>query len=838
MNKSLFQKLLPHFVALILFFCLSFWYFSPVLEGKQLMGHDTQSWMYAAKETLDYNQTHDDKTLWTNSMFSGMPNYQISMTQPNNIIKYVDQLFKSLPSPVFFLVLYLLCFYILLLAFGISPWLAIIGSLAFSFASYNFIILSVGHNSKAITIAYTAPLIGSIYMAFRSKRMLGSLLTALFLSLAIYANHIQILYYTLLIVLVFGLVELIFSIKEKKTSAYFKTLGLLIIAALLAVGMNATSLLTTYEYSQYTMRGKSTGLTIDEQNAQHGLNKDYITQWSYGIDETLTLLIPNFKGGASAGTLSPESKTAQRLTSYGVPNVERMMKEMQLPLYWGTQPGTAGPVYVGAIVCFLFVLGIFLVDKRTKWWLLPLIILSIMLSWGKNFMPLTDFFIQYVPLYNNFRTVSMILVIASFGMALMAVLALKEVFKPHADKTKLLRPISISAAIVGGICLIFAAVPSLAGNFVSPADAQFTGDYAFLKETLPLDRQALLRSDALRSLAFVVLSAGLIWLYAKNLVKKNLTYVFLGCLMLGDLVPVAKRYLNDDNFTRKRSIEKFVQPSTADKIILQDKSQFRVLDATVDIFNDASPSYFHKNIGGYHAAKLRRYQELINVHLTKELGQLFGAFGRAKTIDEIVPVMDSLGVLNMLNMKYVIYNKEAPPLVNPYANGNAWLVKNIRIAENADEEMRLLGEIDTKTEVVVDKSFASLLPAKIIPDSTARIQLVSYEPNNLIYNFSSKTDQLAVFSEIYYDKGWNAYINGRKVPYLRANYLLRAMPLKAGSYQIEFKFEPDSYRIGNIIALVSSVLFVLWLLGFIYISWKKSTPSNGESRIGENIQKK
>ncbi|HPD59850.1 MAG TPA: YfhO family protein [Paludibacteraceae bacterium] len=821
MNKSLFQKLLPHFVALILFFCLSFWYFSPVLEGKQLMGHDTQSWLYSAKETIDYNQTHDDKTLWTNSMFGGMPTYQISMTQPNNIIKYVDQLIKSLPSPVFFLVLYLLCFYILLLAFGINPWLAIIGSFAFSFASYNFIILSVGHNSKAITIAYIAPLIGSIYMAFRSKRMLGSLLTALFLSLAIYANHIQILYYTLLMVLVFGLVELIFSIKEKKASSYFKTLGLLIIAALLAAGMNATSLLTTYEYNQYTMRGKSTGLTLDEQNAQHGLNKDYITQWSYGIDETLTLLIPNFKGGASAGTLSSESKTAQRLSSYGVPNVERMMKEMQLPLYWGNQPGTAGPVYVGAIVCFLFVLGIFLVDKRTKWWLLPLIVLSIMLSWGKNFMPLTDFFIRYIPFYNNFRTVSMILVIASFGMALMAILALKEVFNPATDKAKLLRPVSISAAIVGGICLIFAVVPSLAGNFVSPADGQFTGDYAFLKETLPLDREALLRSDALRSLTFVILCAGLIWLYAKNLVKKNLAYVLLGCLMLGDLVPVAKRYLNDDNFTRKRSFEKFIQPSVADKIILQDKSQFRVLDATVDIFNDASPSYFHKNIGGYHAAKLRRYQELINIHLTKELGQLFGAFGRAKTIEEIVQVMDSLGVLNMLNMKYVIYNKEAPPLVNPYANGNAWLVTKVRIAENADEEMRLLGEINTKTEVVVDKSFSALLPPAIIPDSSAHIQLVSYEPNHLIYNFSSKTDQLAVFSEIYYDKGWNAYINGKKVPYIRANYLLRAMPLKAGSYQIEFKFEPDSYRIGNSIALVSSILFVLWLVGYIYLRWKK-----------------
>ncbi|HQF11854.1 MAG TPA: YfhO family protein, partial [Paludibacteraceae bacterium] len=416
-------------------------------------------------------------------------------------------------------------------------------------------------------------------------------------------------------------------------------------------------------------------------------------------------------------------------------------------------------------------------------------------------------------------------VIASFGMALMAILALKEVFNPATDKAKLLRPVSISAAIVGGICLIFAVVPSLAGNFVSPADGQFTGDYAFLKETLPLDREALLRSDALRSLTFVILCAGLIWLYAKNLVKKNLAYVLLGCLMLGDLVPVAKRYLNDDNFTRKRSFEKFIQPSVADKIILQDKSQFRVLDATVDIFNDASPSYFHKNIGGYHAAKLRRYQELINIHLTKELGQLFGAFGRAKTIEEIVQVMDSLGVLNMLNMKYVIYNKEAPPLVNPYANGNAWLVTKVRIAENADEEMRLLGEINTKTEVVVDKSFSALLPPAIIPDSSAHIQLVSYEPNHLIYNFSSKTDQLAIFSEIYYDKGWNAYINGKKVPYIRANYLLRAMPLKAGSYQIEFKFEPDSYRIGNSIALVSSILFVLWLVGYIYLRWKKPSTA-------------
>lgn len=797
-------------------------YFTPVLQGKQLIGHDTESWICMAKETVDFNNTHDNVTLWTNSMFGGMPTYQISMIQPYNLIKYVEDVIHFFPDTVYNLILYLIGFYILLLTFRVNPWLAIVGAIAFAFASYNFIIIVAGHNSKAITIAYMAPLIGSVFMTFRWKRMLGSLLTAFFLSLAIRANHVQILYYTLIILLFLGIVEFIYSIKNKELASFSKSTGMLIIAAAIAIGMNATSLLTTYEYGKYTMRGDSNGLTTDTQNAQHGLNKDYITQWSYGVDETMTLLIPNFKGGASGGTLSADSETGKKLASYNVPNVESVMKEMQLPLYWGTQPGTSGPVYIGAIICFLFVLGFFIVDRRTKWWLLPMIALTLMLAWGKNFMWLTDIFINHVPLYNKFRTVSMTLVATGFGITLMAILALKEVFNPETDKKKLIRWVGISAAITGSIALIFALIPSLSGNFVSAGDTQFQGDYAFLKETLPLDREAMLRSDAWRSLLFVIMAAGLIWLYAKNLLKKNVAYVLFAILLLADLAPVAKRYLNDDNFERKRHFETLIQPTTADKFILQDKSQFRVLDATVNIFNDATPSYFHKNIGGYNAAKMRRYQELINMQIEKEMGQLFATFGRATSPQAINNTLDSLGVLNMLNMKYLIYNKETEPLINPYANGNVWFVNNIHVANNANEEMRLVGEINTKTEMVVDKSFANQLPTKLTPDSSARIALKTYQPNRLVYNFSSTTDQVAVFSEIYYDKGWNAYINGQSAPYVRANYLLRAMPLKAGNYEIEFRFEPKSYSIGNTIALISSIILIVCILGFIFSEWKKS----------------
>ena len=826
-TKTNLRSLTPHLVALLLFIFIAFAYFLPVIEGKELVAHDTDSWRSMAQETIEYNKSHDDVTLWTNSMFGGMPNYQISMVQPNNVLQYVEKVIMSFPRPVSNVFLYLICFYILLLSFGLKPWQAIAGAIGFTFASYNFIVIAAGHNSKAITIAYVAPLIGAVFLAFREKRFLGAVLTAFFLSLAIRANHIQILYYTLIILFFFAIVEFIFSIREKKFPDFLKSAGVLIIAAIIAVGMNATSLLTTYEYSHYTMRGKSNGLTADTQSSQHGLNKEYITQWSYGVDETLTLLIPDFMGGASTGKLSLKSETAGHLKNLGVPDGQIKQIVTQLPLYRGTQPGTSGPVYLGAIVIFLFVLSFFLVDKKLKWWLVPMIILTMMLSWGKNFMPLTDFFIDYVPMYNKFRAVSMTLFATGFGIALLAFMAMKEVYEGNISKEKLTKSITVSALITGGVCLVFALVPSLAGSFVSPQDAQFQGDYAFLKDTLPPDRQSLLRSDAFRSLVFIILGAFVLWSFVKGFLKKNVSIALLAFFILIDLFPVAKRYLNDDNFESKRPTQ-LVQKTPADEAILQDKSQFRILDATVDIFNDATPSYFHKNIGGYHAAKLRRYQELINMQLTGEIGKLFGAFGSATTAESITPVFDSLRVMNMLNMKYVIYNKQAPPLVNPYHNGNAWFVNNIRIAQDANEEMKLLGEIDTRHELVIDKSLASALPSKVTPDSTAKISLKSYAPNHLIYSVDTKTDQVAVFSEIYYDKGWKATIDGKEVPYTRVNYLLRAMPLKAGSYDVEFRFAPGSYSTGNLLALISSVLLIIGLATYLFLFFRKKKSGAAE----------
>ncbi len=831
MNKTILNKLIPHLIALLLFSILSFFYFKPVLEGKQLIGHDTESWMCMAKETIDYNKNHDDVTLWSNSMFGGMPTYQISMTQPYNLIKYIEDIIHIFPNTVYNLMLYFIGFYVLLLAFKVKPWLAIVGAIAFTFASYNLIIILAGHNSKAITIAYMAPLIGAVFVAFRRNKWLGSLLTAVFLSLAIRANHVQILYYTLILLLFFGVVELIYSLKDKQLKSFLQSTGLVLVAAIIAIGMNATSLITTNEYSKYTMRGESNGLTIDAQNSQHGLNKDYITQWSYGVDETLTLLIPDFKGGASAGKLSTDSETAKKLKGFGVPNLDKFMREMQLPLYWGTQPGTSGPVYLGAIIILLFVLSFFLVERRILWWLVPAILLTLLLSWGRNFMWLTDIFIDYVPLYNKFRTVSMTLVATGFGITLLAILALKEIFNPEFDKKSLIRPLLISAGITAGIAALFALIPSLAGNFIAPGDAQLQGDYAFLKETLPLDRKAMLSADAFRSVGFILAATLILFLYAKNKLKETLAISFFGILFLADLVPVAKRYLNDDNFARKRKIETLIAPTNADKMILTDKSEFRVLDATVNIFNDAAPSYFHKNIGGYHAAKLRRYQELINMQIDGEIGQLFRAFGSAKTFDQIAPTLDSLGVLNMLNMKYLIYNKDAEPLLNPSHNGNAWFVNKLIIAADANEEMRLVGEINTKSELVIDKTYSKDISLPTSIDSTAQIQLKSYQPNELIYDFQSKSDQLAVFSEIYYDKGWNAYINGEKANYIRGNYLLRAMYLKQGNYEIVFKFEPNSYRIGNIIAISSSILLILALLGFAFMQLRKIKNNKTEKSI-------
>lgn len=594
--------------------------------------------------------------------------------------------------------------------------------------------------------------------------------------------------------------------------------------------MNATLLLTTYEYSKYTMRGDSNELTPKENTSRPGgLDREYITAWSYGIGESFTFLIPDFKGGASMGTLSEDSETGRELLSMGVPKAEvkRFMRN-PLPLYWGDQPSTSGPVYFGAIVCFLFIIGLYLVNNKFKWWLIPMIILTLMLSWGRNFMPLTDFFIDHVPMYNKFRTVSMILVATGFGVALLAILGLKEYLKHDADKDKNKKALYLAAGITGGLCLIFYLIPSLCGDFIGNYDVRFTGNYEFLQSTLPIDRKNMMQSDAIRSLIFIALSAAALWFYNERKTKLKIQYIciLLIILVTSDMWVVAKRYLNDSNFEAKRQKNAIIKPSPADRFILQDKGFNRVLDVTVDIFNDARPAYFHKAIGGYSAVKLSRYQELIEYHLAADISKLMHGLQNTKTQQEVDSILSSVQILNMLNMRYLIYNHDNQPLINPFANGNAWFVSSYRIAQNADEEMQLLGLIDTRNELVVDKRFADMLINIQNRDQNATIELIEYAPNRLVYQFNSQTGQIAVFSEIFYDRGWNAYINGEKVPYFRVNYLLRAMSLEKGTYEIEFRFEPRSFATGNIIANISSGLFVLAVILFLIYHQRNKKKHN------------
>lgn len=847
------KKFIPHIIALALFLVLTFSYLYPVLQGKTIFGGDTQSYVGMSHEAVAFNETHDDETLWTGSMFGGMPTYQISMSEPASLVKYIDTCLRVLPGPTYQVFLYLLGFYILLLAFGVNPWVAIGGAIAFAFGSYNLIIIVAGHNTKAVAIAYMAPIVASVYYAFKDgtwrNRIIGASMLALFLGLGVYANHVQIIYYTLFIVICFGISELVFAIREKSLKSFFTTIGILVIGAVFAVGMNATRLITTQEYVKATMRGDSNGLT-SKSGESHGLDKDYITGWSYGIGESLTLLIPDFRGGASYGKLTQDShtadviaqmtgyrKSANGLTASQQHRIDRIMERdaraftpknlaefmytFNLPLYWGDQPFTSGPVYVGAIICFLFVLGCIIVPARQKWWLIAATLLGLLLSWGRNFMPLTDFFIDYVPMYNKFRTVSMTLTITCLAMCILALLALKEFLSDELDTHTRLKSLAISAGVTGGLCLIFWLFPSIAGSFISPQDAQLTDSYAFLQETLPLDRADLLSSDALRSLIFILCAALTLFVYAKGKINVFATAVMLVILFTADMVPVAHRYLNAANFVEKGSVDVPFNPSFADRYILSDNSQsFRVLDMTVDIFNSSKPSYFHKTVGGYSAVKLRRYQELIDLQLAPELEKFTQNLRMVTSEAGLNKVFANTPILNMLNTRYVILSGASLPIMNNYAYGNAWLVDSVRIAATPDEEMDLLDDVDLLSTIVVDKALKDSVKSLTFNPDGAVIQLIKYEPNCLEYSFSSEREQLAVFSEVFYYKGWKAYIDDKEAPFFRADYLLRAMNLKPGNYKITFRFEPSSYIIGKNIAIISSILLTLAFCGIIFASLK------------------
>ncbi|MEI6576078.1 MAG: YfhO family protein [Bacteroidota bacterium] len=806
MKDQLMKKFLPWVAAIIIFALVSVIYFSPVLEGKKLQQQDIRNFQGMSKEISDFRNQNHQEPLWTNSMFGGMPAFQISTLYNGNLTRYFDNMLQlGLPQPANYLFLSALGFFILLMVLGVNPWLAVAGALGYSFSSYFFIILEAGHNSKAHAMAYMAPVLAGLILTYKGKLLPGGVLTALFLSLEIGANHLQITYYLMLAVMIFFIAELYSAIIQKKMGDFAKASAVALVAGIIALGPNLGNLWNTYEYSKYTTRGPSE-LTANKGNKTSGLDKDYATAWSYGVGESMTILIPDFKGGGSYGELSKNSDTYKALMSNGIPNADQAIKQM--PTYWGDQPFTSGPVYIGSIFIFLFVLGMFFVKGPMKWWLFAASLLSIMLAWGRNFPGFTDFFLDYFPGYNKFRAVSMTLVIAELCIPLLGIVALQQISEHGIDRKKAFNAVKYALGITAGLCLLFALFGGSFFSFAASGDEQMrqSGYPDWLMTAIISDRKSLMQSDAFRSFVFIILAGALVWALLFEKLKKNWVFAGMALLLLVDLWMVDRRYLKNSDFAAKHQVENPFSPSAADETILQDKDlDYRVINLAANTFNDASTSYYHKSIGGYHGAKLKRYQELIENQISK----------------------NNMEVLNMMNTRYFIMkDKDGKENVqrNPQACGNAWFVSQYKMVANADSEMVALDKFNPRATAVVDKRFEDqLLKYKAGSfDSTATIKLDSYQPNHLVYSYTAKTDQLAVFSEIYYDKGWNAYIDGKVYPYFRTNYVLRGMVLPAGSKKLEFKFEPNSYYVGEKVSYAGSFLLIILVLGLVLVEGKKA----------------
>ena len=816
-KRKIKKSAIAYFTAIIAFLIITLMYFSPLLEGKKLKQHDIAMFKGMSKEIVDHREDKGEEALWTNSMFGGMPAWQISVQYSGNLISHVDKIITLwLPYPANYVFLYFLGFFVLLLALKIDPWVSLVGAIAFALSSYFFIILGAGHTSKAHAIGYMAPVLAGIILAFRGKYWQGALLTAVTLALEIKSGHLQITYYLLIIVIVYGIFKLIEAITQKQMVHFLKATGILLVAAILAISTYTTNLWATYDYGKDTMRG-TPELTKNAANKSSGLDRDYITAWSYGVGETWSFMMPNVKGGAS-GLLGNVDAIKEADPAY------RNAIAQQSNAYWGDQPGTSGPVYVGVIVMFLFILGLFIVNNRLKWVLLIVTVLSILLAWGRNWMPFTDFFIDYIPGYNKFRAVSMILVIAELAIPILAFLALgKLVSDPAILKTKK-NSLYYSFGFTGGIVLLFYIAPSVFFDFLNTSEkAQFAelmkGNNAaqvnIYLTSLENVRIAIFKAEAMRSLIFVTLAALLVFLYSLNKIKRSWLIAGLGVLIIIDMVSVNRRYLNNDNFIRAKQFDVPFTASAADNYILNDHNpDFRVLDLSSSTFNDASCSYFHKSIGGYHGAKLQRYQDIIEGYIQGEIQSIASVFTKGVTLQMIDSMFTKQQVLNMLNTKYVIVNPAVDSsLLNKSAFGTAWFVTNVVMVNSADEEINALGKNNLQNAAIVDTRFASQIEGKnFIKDSTSSIVLNSYAPNNLMYSYKSPTEQLVVFSEIYYSKGWHAYVDGYHVPYLRANYVLRALTVPAGEHEIEFKFEPRIWVVGERISFAGSLLLILLLI--------------------------
>ena len=793
--KNIFQKALPHLVAVGLLIVISLAFFYPTLQGKAIQQSDIVQYSGMAKERNDLRISEKEESYWTNSAFTGMPTYQLGANYPYDFIKKIDKTIRFLPRPADYLFLYFIGFYILLLAFKTDYRTAFLGAVAFGFSTYLIIILGVGHNAKAHAIGYFAPVLAGIVLVFNKKYLWGGLLTAFALALEINANHFQMTYYLMFLVLILGAFMFYKALQNKELKHFVRASVVLLSAVVLSLLSNATSLLATQEYAQWSTRGKS-DLTISPDGspkATTGLSKEYITEYSYGIAESLNLIVPRLFGGSNNEALGESSQTYQFLVKQGVPPAQALQFANGLPTYWGNQPIVAAPAYIGAVVFFLFVLALFLLKGRIKWWLVAGSIISLLLSWGKNFNFLTDFMIEYFPLYNKFRAVSSIQVILELCVPLLAMLGLYQFSKNTQAENK--KPLRNSLYFCAGFVLILFVAKGFF-DFIGATDALYEQYYG--KDIVAMiveERKALYTADVLRTTFFVLSTAIILWLFQYKKLPKVGMYGALLVLLLLDLGGVATRYVNSSSFVPAKQVAQPFQPTPADMKILKDDSYFRVYEPEVGI-NGARTSYFHHSIGGYHAAKPKRLQELFDYQISK----------------------GNMDVLNMLNVKYVLLRNEEgllQPMQNEDALGNAWFVEKIVTKSTDDQVMQYLSEFKPQKEAVaLSKDVSNALSSlSSVVDSTATITLKSYKPNKLVYETDNDNEGFAVFSEVYYPKGWKATIDGKPQDFYRVNYLLRGMVIPSGKHTIVFEFQPEVVAVGSKVSLVGNVLLLGWLIG-------------------------
>ena len=828
-TKAILSKTWSVLAAILLFFLISLVYFNPVLEGKKLQSSDGIHFKGMSKEIVDYREATGEEALWSNNMFSGMPAYLTSVKYPGEVLTQIQKAFMKIPRPVITLTLSFAFFFILCLILNIQLWVAFAASLAYGFMTFNFVVMVTGHLTKAHTLVYMSLVVAGILLAFKKNRIAGSIIAAIGLAWMLSANHLQMTYYAAILILILGITYLVFAIIEKQLASFMKTASLLIVAAVIAVGANFSRLYTTYEYGQYSIRSKSE-LTSQDENKTSGLDKSYILEYSYDLGEAMTAFIPRFKGGGMGEPLGENSNFFKILEqSQGKKRAGDIAK--RAPLYWGSQPISVAPFYFGAVLCFLFVFGLFVVKGKDKWWLLAVFIVSFLLTLGKNFSLLTDLMIDYFPGYNKFRDVKNLIVIQQFAMALIGVFAIRDISQGKLEKAEVLKALKYSFIVVGGGAFLFVLLPGLAGNFTGKTDAQYLqmGWPQELINALIADRKTVLRADAFRTFVFVALAAATLWAYVSGKLKAKYALPIWIALIVFDMWPVNKKYFNNDNFTSQRKVSVPYQKDVVDNAILQDDDlYYRVLNLR-NPFADSRTCYFHKSLGGYHGAKMRRYNEVATQKIVSEMQLLVSAFQTPEKIDS---VLQSLSVINMLNTKYFIYNEKNPPIANSAALGNAWFVESVKMVEGADEEFAALSDFDSRAEVIVDKRFEELISSSNFDVSGSRIELKEYKPNYLKYQASLDGEQLAVFSEIYYPKGWKAFIDGQEVEHFWVNYLLRAMTIPSGEHTIEFKFEPQSYFLGNKVSLASSLFLLLAALAVGFIEIRKSIKKN-EEETGE-----